>query len=69
MHHLRETITIDNNKPNRFKNYEIDLRETLQNKLNNALPIPFICTSNKRLLFIICDSNTIEFVLNNWIDI
>ena len=69
LHHLCELIIINNNKLNWFKNYEINSRETLQNKLNNALPISFICTSNKQLLFIIHNSNVIEFILNDWVDV
>ena len=69
MHHLYKIIKIDNDKPNWFKNYEIDLREILQNKLNNVLPIPFVYISNKWLLFIIHDSDVIEFILNDWVNV
>ena len=62
----------DSNKTeitNCFKKYEINSKDMFQRKLSSCLPIPFILTNDKKCIFIIKNSSTIEFKFEDLINI
>ena len=69
LQHLTLDDSNDIQVSNRFRTYEIDTRIVLQNKIGNLHHIPLILTKDNQLIFVIKNTNAIEVMFKELIDV
>lgn len=69
LHHLSPEDSIEYEIPTKFRNYCIDSIDDLNDKLDSAVPVPFIMTKDGALVFVFRHNEAIEFKFSDLIDI
>ena len=67
--HLSQAGSSEVESCNKFRNYMLDSRESLQEMIHSSVPIPFVMTKDGRLFFVFEHSDAIQFKFEELIDV